>query len=114
VIAGLPCPHHAGGDNTGSVHARLGDPVEPAAIVPSEESPIGVSADVGADADRRYTTAGIGAKPRTVAPSLLRHEIEAARIPLAEPEESEVDVERGRSREGFGIARSLCAILTWL
>ena len=71
-----------------------------------------VSAHVGAGADRRYTTVGIGAKPRTVAPSLLRYEIEAARTPLAEPEDLEVDVERERPREGFGIARPLCAIST--
>jgi hypothetical protein len=42
----------------------------------------------------------------------LRHDVEAARIPLAEPEDSEVDVERERPRKGFEIARPLCAIST--
>ena len=90
---------------------RLGDAVEPAAIVLSEKIPIVVSADAGAGIDG-HTTVGIGAKPRTVAPSLLWYEIEAVRIPLVELEDSEVDVERERPCEGFGIARPLCAIST--
>lgn len=89
---------------------QLGDPVESVATVLSEEGLIVVSANVGADADRWYKTAGIGAKPRTVAPSLLRYGTEAARFPLAEPEDSEVDVERECPCKGFGIARPLCAI----
>jgi hypothetical protein len=51
-------------------------------------------------------------RSRAEAGERLGYDIEAVRIPLVELEDSEVDVERERPCEGFGIARPLCAIST--